>query len=107
LGLLDTGATLTCIDPQVIQSLGVQPRNKTLIVGLGTDPAGILCNLYRVSLTVVHPISSPRLDWVNNYVALTEAALKHTGVDVVLGWDLLARCLLVSDGPAGFFSLAY
>ena len=58
--------------------------------------------------TIMHPDGDPRLDLVIPALAVEELSqLAQFGVDVLIGRDVLASCVLVYDGPAGSVTLAY
>jgi hypothetical protein len=106
-GLIDTGAECTCVDPTVIQRLGLGWRGFGLAgaPGLGgmTGTTG-----YDVGLTLVHPSGDPALNLVIPELTVEELAqLSRFGVDVLIGRDVLGSCVLVYDGPGGSVTLAY
>ncbi|MFN0018259.1 MAG: aspartyl protease family protein [Pirellulaceae bacterium] len=64
-GLLDTGASCTCIDPSVIQQLGIPPSGVTSIVTPSTGIIPVVCDQFDVSLALLldkgrlHVIDTP------------------------------------------------
>lgn len=54
-GLIDTGASCTCIDPGVLQTLSLTPTGtaQTLTPSTGATPH--VTNQYDVAITLVHP----------------------------------------------------
>ncbi len=103
-GLIDTGASCTCIDPAILQSLGV--------VSTGTVPthtpstqigAPHIANQFDISMILQHP----KLSWQFHAVPVLESSLSHQGIQALIGRDILANCLLSYDGQACIFSLAF
>jgi len=102
-GLVDTGASCTCIDPAVLQSLGLSP---TGLVPMHTPSTGNQphnMNLYDVSLILMHPALTLSL----GNMAVGESQLSIQGIQALIGRDVLRRCLLVYDGQTGIFTLAF
>jgi hypothetical protein len=62
---------------------------------------------YPVSLTLVHPSRSAKANLVLRNHPVLEQPLGPLGYQALLGRDVLAKCLLVYDGPSATFTLAY
>jgi hypothetical protein len=107
--LIDSGAEVTCVDPSVVAPLtaaGLQPGRYILT----NMPAagGLMAALeYTVSLELIHPSRAARANLHLRSHAAMELALRHLGYQVLVGRDVLGRCLLVYDGPGKRFTLAY
>lgn len=104
--LIDTGAEVTCADPAVLARVrlpfaGVAPVNMPAGGGLlgGTQ--------FACSLVVPHPSGNPRDDFAVSYLAITELPIGALGYEMLIGRDVLARCVLRFDGPALAFTLDY
>lgn len=106
--LIDTGASRTCIDPQVSRALHLTAfsaaRLSTPSFG-GPAVAGF--PLYKVNLTVLHPSGNTQLHLARSAFPVAGIHLAHVGTEVVIGRDLLARCRFVYDGLARTFELEY
>jgi hypothetical protein len=105
--LLDTGAECTFVVPRVVTQLGLLWRTPGLV---GAPAAGGFGGTvsYEAGVAIVHPSGDPKLDLVFPALTIQEVTqLAGFGVDVVLGRDVLASCVLVYDGPAGAATLAY
>jgi len=65
-----------------------------------------MANQYDVSLMIgaSSPLEPPL--FLPN-VPVLEAALRHQGIDALIGRDVLGRCVLNYNGTTGFFTLAY
>jgi hypothetical protein len=113
-GVLDTGAERTCVDPGVVAALGLAGLGVGLVAAPGTGTAPVpglggssAAAWYKVGLTLLSPPSVPGADLEFPEVDVDELPLSHFGVDVLIGRDVLAGCVLVYDGPAGSVTLAY
>jgi predicted aspartyl protease len=104
--LVDTGASGTCIDPSVLNQLGLTPTGKTLVntPTTGTQPAS--ADTYDVSLTIYAVENQPPLIQHTIPVIASEL-LAGQGIHALIGRDILRGCLLMYDGANGLFSLAY
>jgi hypothetical protein len=60
-------------------------------------------NLYDVSLILVHP----QLILTQPNVPVAEAQLAIQSIQALIGRDVLKSCLLIYDGRAGIFTLAF
>jgi hypothetical protein len=96
--LVDTGASITCVDDNVIRSLGVQP------VGIATvhTPSGSAQqNQYPVRFAFpgsgLPPLEIPQA---------MGSILQGQGIIALLGRDLLASLVFIYNGPLGIITLA-
>ena len=101
--LIDTGASGTCIDPTIIQQLGMPPSGSTLIHTPSTSGAPHPCNQYDVSLIFVHP----KITFTFHALPVVETSLASQGIQGLLGRDVLAECLFIYDGASGNYTLAF
>jgi len=102
-GLVDTGASGTCVDPGCLSSLGLSPTGQSPIHTPSTEGTPVLCDQYDVSLVLLHP----RLQFTLHALPVIASSLSIQGIQALLGRDVLAACLFVYDGAAGIFSLAF
>ena len=106
LALLDTGAQVSCIDPDVLARVpldfyGFTQVNMPAAGGLGYAVQ------YAASLTIPHPGGRAVDDFHETDLPLTEVPLGPFGCDVLIGRDVLALCVFRLDGPALAFTLDY
>jgi hypothetical protein len=101
--LIDTGATRTCVDRDVLTKLGVQP---TGTVKTGTAAGQVEQLLFPAKLSF--PVAGNFQIEFGSVIAvdLRGQTIAGTNVVVLVGRDVLSRCLLVYNGPAGIFTLA-
>ena len=103
LALIDTGATLTAVHEPVLQQLGLNP---TGIVQSGTANGPVQQSQYPTRLV------SPDQGWTFD---VTATGVNLTGQQVptnppqqliaLIGRDLPQHCLLIWNGPGGFWTL--
>jgi len=100
--LIDTGASRTCIDSLVLSNLGISPIG---LVTMGTAGGSTSCPLFPAKL------SFPVINLVIEFGSVAGVNLKGqvingTPLVVLIGRDVLSRCLLIYSGIGGFFTLA-
>ena len=100
--LIDTGATRSCVDSQVISSLGVNPIG---IANLGTARGRSQHHLYPAKF------SFPAIKFEVEFGSVVGVDLSGQGVGnrqiiALIGRDVLSRCILIYHGTRGSFSLA-
>ena len=102
-GLIDTGASLTAIDPGVLQALSLTPTGTVGVVTPTTGTTPQQLNQYDVQIIILHPA----LTYSFHVLPVIESVLGCQGFDVLIGRDMLAECLFVYDGRSGLFTLAF
>ncbi len=103
--LIDTGASITALDHSIIRQLRLSPTGTTSVhtpSTTGGNPDTKL--LYDVTIILYHAQHQYIMD---RAVPVTECALKHQGIDVLLGTDILKDCLMIYDGCANTFILSF
>lgn len=98
--LIDTGATLTCISPKVVQEVGLQPMGKGMMIG-STGSSAV--NTYHFGIGfMTNPVQSPTGQVTGTLetrlVDGMEFAVHGASFDVLLGRDII--CL-------GTFTLSF
>ncbi len=102
--LIDSGASHTVISPSLIDRLELRGRHTSFAMvktlnGPGREHIEEVHPVYRVSLHL------PGIRPVVTLEAL-ETAIAHTASDILIGMDILHRCVFTLDGPKGAFSLS-
>ena len=104
IALIDTGATMTCVHEPILTGLGLHP--------VGTVASGTAAGQTQQSIYVAR-VSFPLLGW---NLDLPVAGVDLTGqmlatvppqpVIALLGRNLLAACVLIWNGPGGYWTIA-
>lgn len=102
-GLVDTGASCTCLDTSIIAALQLAPTGSASILSPTTGAQPHQCSQYDVSIILLHPDLSFNL----SAVPVISADLKMQGIMALIGRDVLENCLLVYDGKQKVFTLAF
>ena len=95
--LIDTGASITAVDEDVVASLGIQPIGQ---MKLSTPSQSRSSWLYAARLTC-SGMAMP----VPEILDIVGCTLQPQGFIALLGRNFLRNFVLVYDGRAGFFTL--
>lgn len=103
-GLVDTGASITGLDPAILKALGVVSTG-TIPVHTPSTKLGVphVANQFDVSSILVHPMVTRT--WMA--LPVIESELAHQGIQALIGRDILSFCLMTYDGQAASFSLGF
>lgn len=101
--LVDTGASMSSIDAQIISTLGLVQTGAVPMHTPTTGNSPVLTPLYDVSLTILHPV----LQRSHQAIPVTACNYAAQGIQGLLGRDLLAGCVFVYNGEIGLFSLSF
>ena len=93
--LIDTGASTTCIDKSVAKTLGLIVTGHLDLKTVSSGEAFI--PTLRHDVQILFPWSPPFSIASATPVAATE--LRHLGITMLLGRDVLSRCMLIWNGP--------
>lgn len=103
-GLIDTGASCTCIDSSILRQLAIPVSGTTPVHTPSTKAsAPHIANQYDISLILAHPLMTRTF----HAIPVTEAQLVHQGIQALIGRDILSFCLFTYDGAAQSFCLAF
>ena len=105
--LVDTGASATCIDPSVLQSLGLTPTGSTMVNTPTTGSTPVQIDQYDVSILVPGATAAHTPLIFNNIPVICTELLAAQGFHALIGRDILSQCLLTYNGDLGQFTLAY
>ena len=101
--LVDTGASCTCIDPNILVSLGLSPTGSVSVHTPSTGNQAVNQDQYDVSLTFLHS----KLSFNIASIPVVASNLQIQGIDALLGRDILNDFLLVFDGQLGVFTIGF
>lgn len=101
--LLDTGATRSCVDQSTIARLGVNPIGTTT-----TGTAGGRVQQYLYPAKFRFPGEGLEIEFSSVVgVDLAGQSIASRDLIVLVGRDVLSRCVLIYNGPGGFFTLTF
>jgi hypothetical protein len=103
--LVDTGASTTVVDKSLIAPLGLAPTGAAMCHTPSTGQSAIRFDQYDVMLMV--PGNAPGQVWLVEALPVMECDLSAQGILGLIGRDMLNKSLLVYNGPANEFTLAY
>ena len=104
--LLDTGASMTCVDPTVITALGLAPTGMTQMITPSTGAVPHNAPTYDASFAI--PAAPNQAALIFATVAVVESdLLSAQGFHALIGRNILSQCLFHYNGTMGLFTLAY
>jgi hypothetical protein len=106
-GLVDTGASGTCVDPSVLTTLGLTPTGSVTVNTPSTGSQPHTADQYDVSLAIPSAFPSHVPLLVANLPVLCAELFAAQGFHALIGRDILSLCLFHYDGISKLFTLAY
>lgn len=105
-GLVDTGASCTCMDPTVLTSLQLTATGSVLVSTPSTGDTPHDTEQYDIGLLIPAATGAPPL-FFETIPVISSQLLARQGFHALIGRDILDRCLLVYDGASRHFTLAF
>lgn len=105
-GLVDTGASCTCVDPVHVEKLGIPPTGSTTLMTPSTGKNPVTVDQYDVSLAIYSSVVQSPCRIQNLPIVPAELKEKQ-GFDILIGRDVLSRCVLIYNGFSGVYTLAF
>jgi hypothetical protein len=103
-GAIDTGSDVTAVNAAILQRLGVPPKQQ---MTTQTFAGSLGVNLFQVSLGISDFADPNAPELVESTLHVMEFTSALPKIEVVIGLDVLLKCRLVVDGPAGHFALEF
>jgi hypothetical protein len=104
--LIDTGASLTCVDKALLVQLKIPPSSAIDIATPSTGGEGHTCWTYDVSFFIPHTTGEKKGFYIS-VLQVAEIDIAHQGISGLIGRDILANANFIYNGEVGFFTLAY
>ena len=105
-GLVDTGASHTCIDPVVFQALQLQPTGSVAMHTPSTGGTPMNADTYDVSILIPSTPTSAPFHKENMQVSAADL-LTAQGFHALIGRDILAHCPMTYNGSMQLLTVAY
>jgi predicted aspartyl protease len=103
-GRIDTGASCTCVDSEIIRQLGIQPTGVVEIVTPSTGNLPHQCNQYDLAIGV--PLGGNNFHIIES-LPVIEASFSHQGHQALIGRDILSQGLLIYNGTENTLTIAF
>ncbi len=104
--LIDTGASGTCVDPDLVKPLGLAPSGAVMMQTPSTGATPHQCFQYDVML-YIPPAKPGELGHFVEALPVLETHLRPQGIDGLLGRDVLQSCVFIMNGPLGIATLSF
>jgi len=107
--LIDSGASGTVVDPDLIVSLNLKPTGAMMIHTPSTNGVPVRCDQFDISFFIPGAMRGTQPAPGHHIPAMpvTASALRASGIDGLLGRDVLASCVFVYNGADNLVTLAY
>jgi len=94
--MLDTGTTVTAVTSPALAPLGLTPSGTAQTITAGGN---VVVNYYEVSLTNLLPGAAFAPLMARGMWTVTQLLRSASGLDAILGMDVIREGLLIVDGP--------
>jgi len=101
-GLIDTGASGTCVDSRILKQLGLTPTGSVPIHTPSTRGIAVDVDQYDVSIALFD-----QHDQILSFGTIPVIESTFDDCEVLIGRDILRQVLLIYDGIAGQFTLTF
>jgi predicted aspartyl protease len=105
-GLIDTGASISCVNPTVLTALGLTPTGEAEIHTPSTGQTSVRVDTYDVRIAILAGRAGD-LHFISETIQVTATDLTAQGIDALIGRDILKSCIFNYNGADGFFTLSY
>jgi len=106
LALIDTGASISAVEPAILTALGLTPTGEADIHTPSTQGVPVHTPTYDVCIGI-YAAREGDLHFISETVQVTATPLTSHGFQALIGTDILRSCVLHYNGAEGFFTIAY
>ena len=103
LGLIDTGASMSVLDPRIVASLGLAPRG---VVSIHTPTTGAAYEK-RMTYDALFIAGEETGEPLSRTIEVVECELASQGFFALIGRNFLGACQFIYAGPRNSFTLEY
>lgn len=103
--LIDTGASLSAIDPDALKELGIHPTGKADIETPSTQGNPISVDTYDVCIAILAGRKGDS-HFISDTVQVTASKIGG-GVQALIGTDILNRCIFTYNGADECYTIAW
>ncbi len=104
--LIDTGASISGVDPTALAALGLTPTGEAEIHTPSTQGNAVKSDTYDVQIGI-YAGRPGDLHFISDTIQVTAPVLAPQGIQALIGRDILSSCILTYNGADGFYFLAY
>lgn len=104
--LIDTGASISAVDPTVLRALGLTPTGEAEIHTPSTGGTAMRVDTYDVQIAILAGRPGD-LHFISETVQVTSSALISQGFHALIGTDILRSCILYYNGADSLFTISY
>ncbi len=104
-GLVDTGASTTCIDTSVVEALGLETKGDVAVITPSTGDQPIDVDYYDITAMIFAGMDQPPL--LNATLLVAELPIQNQGFQAIIGRDLLSECVLIYNGATEQYTLSF
>jgi len=103
--LIDTGASMTAVDPSVIEHLQLVPTGSGQIHTASSGDIPHACYQYDVALAIF--MDSPEVHVVSMTIPVMEIPLAQAGFQALIGRDVLSYGIMFYSGDRAQLTLSF
>lgn len=103
--LIDTGASISAIDPKAIAALGITPTGQADITTPSTQGTPVTADTYDVSVAILAGRSGDS-HFISDTIQVTASDLGGA-IEALIGTDILNKCIFTYNGADGCFTLSW
>ncbi|ODT97707.1 MAG: hypothetical protein ABS79_07090 [Planctomycetes bacterium SCN 63-9] len=102
-GLIDTGAFISALDPEIICALGLSPRGSIMIHTPSSGPDRTPCDTYDACFI----IGEKEVCSLSPNISVLSCELKSMGISALIGRNVLDLCRFEYNGPMKTYCIEY
>lgn len=104
--LIDTGASISGVDPSVLNALGITQTGEAEIHTPSTAGSPVTTATYDVRIAILAGRPGD-MHFISDTLQVASTDLVAQGFQALIGTDVLQRCILHYNGADGLFTLCY